>query len=394
MKNKSYLYAVVLLSFCLSACELDNYNAPDSQLFGSVIDEDTNAPIQQDLIEGSRIDKVEQGFDNPNIRQIRFHTGGTYEENNIFSGTYEVQALRGNFFPTFKEIIDINGRTEHHFRTRPYIRINDVELTFDELRGEVVAGFTLDQVATNPVASVHLIADANPNVSNSLRTLMSSQNVNAVVPPERTFQLKLSTENLVSGNDYYFRVAALISGIGEAKHNYSAPVKMHIDNSQVIPDLPIPGKVLDDCESLEGWLSNWTLSLDYEDMREGNASLKAENQTGPTLYRKNFDPFDTEVTRENGYLAFDLYISDVAQWGPGDSQFELTSSGLPDVQEVSWNLHTEFGLVSGWNRVELSLAKANPTVDLQAVNFIRFYHTNILGPVVFKIDHIRFYSKY
>lgn len=393
MKNKIIVYVNILLGLCLGSCELDNYNSPDAQFFGSVIDDDTNEPIQQDLIEGSRIDFVEIGFENPNTRQIRFHSDGMFCENNLFSGTYEVQALRGNFFATEKTTIDIKGKTEHHFRTLPYIRIRNVDVTFDEIKGKVSTTFMLDQVSGNAVASVHLIADRNPNVSNSMRSAMVSQAVNAVVGPERTFLLELSTENLVSGKDYYFRVAALISGIGEAKHNYSVPIRLAIDNSNVVPEPPTIGKVLDACESLDGWGSGgFTLSLDAFDKKEGNYSLKAEG-TGVVIFQKEFAPFDTEVTRENGVLAFDLYVSDPSLLGPGDNQFEITSSGAPDVNEVFWTVSEMGELNNGWNKVELSLSKAGNDVNIQAINFLRFYHTNIQGSVIFKLDNIRFYSK-
>ncbi|MDR1096948.1 MAG: DUF3823 domain-containing protein [Tannerella sp.] len=232
MKSKVTVYASLLLCLCLGSCELDNYDAPDAQFFGSIIDDETNELIQQDPIDGSRIDFVEMGFENPNTRQIHFHTDGTFRENNLFSGTYEVRALRGNFFATEKTTLDIQGKTEYHFRALPYIRIQNVDITFDEIRGIVTAVFTLDQVSGTPVSSVYLIADRNPNVSNILQSAAVSRTVNAVVSPERIFQLEMPTGNMVSGKDYYFRVSALIDGIGEAKHNYSVPVKLTIDNSK------------------------------------------------------------------------------------------------------------------------------------------------------------------
>ena len=228
MKSKINYIVGALLSFCLSACGLDNFDAPDAQFYGSVIDTDTNEPIQQDMLEGSRIDFVEQGFKNPNTRQIRFQTDGTFRENNLFSGKYEVQALRGNFFPTEKEMIEINGKTEHIFRTSPYIRIKNVNITFDAGKKEATAEFTLDQVSPNPVASIHLFADRSPGLSNTLWIATASKVLNEVVPADQNFKLTLSTEDLVSGKDYYFRVAALISGISQAKHNYSIPVKLSI----------------------------------------------------------------------------------------------------------------------------------------------------------------------
>ena len=389
--NKNYF--IVLLVLCMSACTLDNYKVPDAQFYGSVIDADTFEPIQQDMLDGARIDFVELGFTNPNTRQIRFHTDGTFHENNLFTGTYAIQALRGNFFPTEKDTIEINGAIEHFFVTRPYIRINNVEMTFDEIRGEVTAAFTLDVVAPNPVASVHLIADRNPNLSNTIRTAMVGYNVNAAVPKEQKIKVKMSTENMKSGMEYYFRAAALISGISGAKHNYSAPIKLLIDNSNVIPDLPIPGKVLDACESTDGWGSDGVVSLDTEDKKEGNACVKIEGPKGLIVFQKKFDtPFDTEVTRENGYLAFDLYISDVNLLPSGEQhQFELTSSGGPDVEEAAFYIK-DMNLFSGWNKVELNLKNAT-AVNLKAVNFIRFYHFGWTEHMILKIDNIRFYSK-
>ena len=396
---KLLLYPCILLMVCFNSCQIDNFKAPDAQFFGSVIDDETNQPIQQDIINGSRIDYIELGFENPNIRQIVFQTDGTFRENNLFSGTYEVQALRGNFIPSLIETIDIKGATEHHFRSLPYIRIHNVELTFDEIRGVVTSTFTLEQVSENPVESIQLIADRNPNVSNSFFEARASKDIGAVVNPDEKLKIELSTENLVSGKDYFFRVGALISGIAEAKHNYSETIRLHIDNSQVIPDAPIPGKVLDACESLTGWAvsAGGTLSLDDSDKKEGNYSIRITSGDGggTFVFQKAFEtPFDTEVTRANGYFAFDLYVSDVSLLS--QNQLELTSSGRPDVEEVSWNNFGGFVLDNGWNRVELSLAHAPADVNLNAINFMRFYdlqNLEIQGNIVIKIDHIRFYSK-
>ena len=399
MKNK--IITGVWLCFCLSACVMDNYDSPDAQFCGSVIDEDTNTPIQQDMIEGSRIDYVEQGFENPNIRQMRFQTDGTFHENNLFAGTYEIQALRGNFFATEKELIEIKGKTEHTFRTRPYIRIKDVDITFDEFEGEAIAQFTLDQVSGNPVRSVHLIADRNPNLSNTVRSAMVSEDVKAVVSPDRKFKLRLSTETFVSGKEYYFRVAALISDVAEAKHNYSEPVKLSINNSHIIP--PVPGKILDACDALTGWITSaaYAISRDDADKKQGIACIRSEKTAagGDVIFQKTFMLFNTEVTKENGYLAFDFYISDVSLVSAdAPHQFELTSGGRADVNEVNWSLTDMGNLQNGWNKVELSLANATD-VNLSAVNFLRFYHVgaaaaaDIPTGVVFKIDHIRFYSK-
>ncbi len=396
MKNKIFLSTCVLLMICLSSCDLDNYKAPDAQFFGSVIDSETNEPILQDLYNGSRIDFRELAYKNSNTRQIPFYSDGTFRENNLFSGIYEVQALRGNFFPSEILTMNINGATEYHFRTLPYIRIRDLDVSFDEIRGVVTSTFKLEQVATNPVASVALYADRSVHLSNNLFEMVTRGNVGSTVDPEQTFKLEMSTENLISGKDYYFKVGALISGIDEAKHNYSQAIRLPIDNSNVIPDIPIPGKVIEDCESLDGWITVLTaVSLDDSDKKEGNYSLKVEgNNPELFLVQKVFAPFDTEVTRENGYLAFDLYVNDVSLFG-SLQRIDLTSSDNGDFNAITWNL-PEIDLVNGWNKVELPLIKNNPdwnTCNLSAVSFFRFVDIGVKGDLVLKFDNIRFYSK-
>jgi len=404
---KSILYTVVLLSLFLSSCVLDNYDAPDAQFYGSVIDEDKNQPIQQDVWDGSRIDFVELGFANPNTRQIRFHSDGTFRENNLFSGSYQIQALRGNFFPTEKEIIDIKGKTEYIFRARPYIRIQDMELAFDEIDGIVTAVFTLDQVSENKVASVQLIADRNPNLSNSIWSARTSQTVNAVVSKNRKFQMRLSTENMESGKEYYFRAGALISDIGEAKHNYSAPVRLLIDNSKVIPDVVIPGNVLDACASLDGWFvsgGDYFMTLEPDGRRPGIPCISVQGTWGWEdvsyfLIQKNFAPFDAKVTKENGFLAFDLFVSDAERMANNRTQFQITSFGGPD-KNYFWMSGDEFAadqnLTDGWNKIEvdLSVAREHPDgCNLSAITYIRFLFVVGRGPFTAKISNIRFYTK-
>jgi hypothetical protein len=348
------------------------------------------------MYNGSRIDFRELAYENSNTRQIPFYSDGSFRENNLFSGIYEVQALRGNFFPSEILTMNINGATEYHFQTLPYIRIHDFDVSFDEIKGVVTGTFKLERVATNPVASVSLYADRSVHLSNNLYEMVARGNVGSMVDSEQIFKLEMSTENLVSGKDYYFKAGALISGIDEAKHNYSHAIRLPIDNSNVIPDIPIPGKVLDDCESLDGWISDYTtLSLDDSNKKEGNYSLHVEgNNPALFLVQKVFEPFDTEVTRENGYLAFDMFVNDVSLFG-FLQRVDLTSSDNGDFNAITWNL-PEIDLVNGWNKVELPLIKNNPdwnTCDLSAITFFRFVDIGVQGDLVLKFDNIRFYSK-
>ena len=221
------LYILVILGFLVSSCELDNYDGPDSKFYGSIIDTGTNEPIPQDLIQGSVIDYIELGFENPQIQQLRFKADGTFQNNLMFSGTYEIQPVRGNFLEVPLETIEISGDTEHNFMALPYIRVNDVTMELNADSSKVIATFKLEQLVPEPVKSLLLVADLNPSVGVGIRSATQGANVNAVVDPNEVFTIELKTKSLKKGEDYFFRVCALID-VPEAKYNFCTAIRLGI----------------------------------------------------------------------------------------------------------------------------------------------------------------------
>ena len=398
---KKYKY-YLLFALCLSlipSCALDNYAAPDSSLHGKIIDVDTQEPIPQDLILGSEIDFVEQGFENPNIQTFRFSADGSFRNDLMFKGKYVVHPKRGNFIDIPADTVIVDGNTEHIFEAKPYIRINNPSISFDNIRGEITATFKLD-ASNRKIDQVLLLADKNPNVGMAIRESTSRINLKRVVKSDEEFLLKMSSANLESGEDYYFRIAALIADVGQAKHNFSSIFPLSIDNTNVIPQ-EFKGKMFDDCESTDLWSSSFTLSLDG-DSKQGFYSLKAERgeNGGPIIFmKKRSSPFDatTEVDKKTGHFSFSFFISDVSKIdlsAPGE--IEITSSGGPDQKETRWEWKEKYigNLVNGWNEVVLPLKDAtyqNGECDLSRINFMRIFSLGITGPVTFKIDKITFY---
>jgi len=218
-------YIIIILALLLSACELDNYDAPDSQFYGTIMDIDTNEPIPQDLIQGSTIDYVELGFENPQIQQLRFKADGSFRNNLMFSGSYQVQAVRGNFFEVPVDTIEIGGNTEYTFNALPYIRIKDVTMVINADTSKVIATFKLEQVSGDPIKTLMLVADRNPSVGVGIRTSTQGANVGRVVDPTEVFTMELKTKNLDRGKDYFFRVCAQID-LPEAKFNFCPAVRL------------------------------------------------------------------------------------------------------------------------------------------------------------------------
>ena len=147
---------------------------------------------------------------------------------------------------------------------------------------------------------------------------------------------------------------------------------------------------IDHCDVSTGWSSSNGLSVNNIDHLEWGACLE---MTGSETneFKKSFSlPIQTDATRENGYLQFWYYVSDVSRFDT-KNQVEIGSGGKNDVDEFNWNIHSR--LKDGWNLLKLKFSEAgispsgaNP--DLGAINWIRIYHWKT-GEVTTRIDGIQ-----
>ncbi len=225
--KRNIIYLLLALATIVSSCELDNYAAPDAKFYGQIIDEETGEAIPQDLIEGSVIEYVELGYENPPRQQLRFKVDGSFRNNLMFSGEYAVQAVRGNFRPVESDTIEIKGETNYTFKSVPYIRIKDLNLELNSDSTKLTASFTLEQTGSEKVKSLIMVADKNPNIGIIIRTIATGKNLNKVVDPSTVYTLKLRLKKLTKGEQYFFRIGALID-VPEAKYNWSTAVRMGI----------------------------------------------------------------------------------------------------------------------------------------------------------------------
>lgn len=220
------------MGLVLGSCELDqldNYDGPDSTISGGIYDRETGELVEQDIINGMQIEYVEHGFDNPQTQYMVVKNDGTYRNDLMFSGTYTIQPVRGNFVPVEAQEIQVSGDTEQNFEVQPYIRVRNVEIEKQE--GKVVATFNLEQTVTNPVRRIGLFTHEQVNVGEPLNLVSSVVNVNAVTNDVTRYRLEINLEahtgQLQSGKEYYFRVGAQIDA-PEAKYNYAPAVRITI----------------------------------------------------------------------------------------------------------------------------------------------------------------------
>lgn len=225
----SLMAMIIATAGMLASCELDNYEGPTAELSGSIIDEETQELVQQDIIRGTVISITEHGYDPVSPQYIRTKPDGTYMDKLLFANMYTVQPERGNFLPVEPQDIMIEGKTTLDFMVVPYIRVKDA--TIVKSGSKIIATFKLQQNVDNNVSRIGLYAHPNPIVGEPIRTVATEMAINAVVDPNQVFTLEIdlaaNSSSLVAGNQYFFRVGALID-VGEAKFNYAPAVRLGI----------------------------------------------------------------------------------------------------------------------------------------------------------------------
>jgi hypothetical protein len=187
-----------------------------------------------------------------------------------------------------------------------------------------------------------------------------------------------------------------VTQTGSAAGNYWSIHEFNVYNTSGTPTptstptpTPVPGgATLDTCDSLTGWSSHNTLSLDTTNKQQGTGCLSETGAIEGQFWKSFSTAVNTGVTESAGYLEFEYYISDATKLGT-NSQIEISSSGAADVNEYSWSMPT--GLVNGWNHFKLKLSNAGKsgTPNLSAINWFRIYNF-VTASVTAKIDNIRF----
>lgn len=233
MDKIKYILSCALLAV-FTSCEVDNYEQPSAELYGTFTDAGTNEPLAQDLVNGTVIELIEHGWvkGQTNVTQTLVVKGdGSYKNSLIFPGKYLVRAVRGNFqdIPPV-DTVAINGSTKLDFKVTPYLRIKESSIV--RTGTKVTATFKIEQTTTQNVTRIGLYVHPNPNVGGPM-TLTSrvETTLNRLTTPTETFSITIdlaaNSTTLLPGQQYYFRIGAL-SSAGSAKHNYAPALRITI----------------------------------------------------------------------------------------------------------------------------------------------------------------------
>lgn len=245
-KTLYFLSLFTSLVLFATSCEIDNYPAPDAQVFGAIRDSVGGALVETDLNSGSQIGAYEQGYATPVLRNWVIKQSGEYRNNLVYSNTYNFVFQSGNFFPyTVTGEVIKPGANERDFLVVPYIRLKNVSITHDAVANKIRATFSIEGGKPSvKVAKVSLYAFTDIYVGEYVKKTLTAtvtdfptltlSGAAQTINPATVYSLNIDLANAANASifaihrNYYFRVGALgiQTGVGTIRPNYAPYVKI------------------------------------------------------------------------------------------------------------------------------------------------------------------------
>ena len=231
MKIFRKLSISVLILACLTSCELDNYEAPGSCIYGTIIDAETGEPIPLP-VEGSTgavISLMEVGTGATLAHSFYAKQDGTFRNSMIFDGKYTVTA-DGPFTCTDKYEINVDGEEKLDIYATPYSRI---EISVSQEGKSATVNYTVIPADDgNSVSRTYVMWNyrlqtdiQTGNYANMKTDMSGAVSGSHTFNFENEIQYNSNIEKIRSNKErIYLRVAAECAGM----INYSKPIEITV----------------------------------------------------------------------------------------------------------------------------------------------------------------------
>ena len=131
MKRLYYFLTVIACLSLMYSCEKDNYDAPDAEIQGRILDQN-GKPLQTEQgASNMRIEMEElswqHGDENISVTPtyLNVKQDGSFINSKIFQGEYKMTPVEGPFFPYDEggDTLTINGSVTKDFTVIPYLNV-------------------------------------------------------------------------------------------------------------------------------------------------------------------------------------------------------------------------------------------------------------------------------
>jgi hypothetical protein len=255
---KKILYLIPCMLLLMTSCEMfkiDNYEPYNASITGVFKDESTGQNVGQETIYNNLfggnitsrtsgfISAFELGWDYEKAQYWLVKYDGSYNNTQIFAGTYRLEAKENNFYPLIKDNITINkGANTLDWTVTPYVRIIDPNITFDASVNKFKATFKLqygDAGKANTIYRATLCCYPDQFVGIALNNCKNdpaaSASTGIVADGTTVNTLYIDPQNANNAAEFkysrthYFRIAVCAVGEGHntSRHyNYSPTVSI------------------------------------------------------------------------------------------------------------------------------------------------------------------------
>ena len=227
MVRKNIFYLLVIIAISTSCGEIDNYDAPNGDIYGKIIDEITNEGLQTESPNGFNIKLFEKGGMLNAPITFSGKPDGTYENAFIFQNEYKVLPTEGAFFSVDTAFVQVGGHTECNFSVMPYLAITNVSVTPGAGQVTVAYNIARNRVGDKIYERITLVSRVTTvnSVVYDFRKVTSLTGIadDAVLSTKYTDVIT----GLTSGKTYWVRVAARTNNALK-RYNYSIPFQVTI----------------------------------------------------------------------------------------------------------------------------------------------------------------------
>lgn len=220
MIRKDITWILSLIAVFHSCSKIDNYKAPDGNIYGKLVDNITKENIQTEQPNGYNVKLFEKGGKMNSPIVVPGKPDGTFENAFIFKNEYKVLPTEGAFFPVDTVMVQVGSRTEINFEVMPFLAVTNVSIT--PSAGKVTANYTISRSQTgDKIVERKTLVSKIPTVNNSVNDFRSQTDLTGKSDVDiLSAQYSDVVTGLNPGTKYYVRIAVRTNN-GLKKYNYS-----------------------------------------------------------------------------------------------------------------------------------------------------------------------------
>lgn len=217
--RRLYFIWVMIAILSGSCSKIDNYGAPDGNIFGVLTDRITHKPLQSQQPNGFTIQLFEEGKAGNVPILVPGKPDGTYENAFIFQSTYRIVATEGAFFPVDAQTISVGSRTEVNFEVMPFLAITDASAA--AVSGKITANYKIvREQADGKILERRLLISKIPTVNSVVFDFQKQTDLSAIDDEDILAGSYTDEIEGLAPGIYYARIAARTRNTLN-KYNYS-----------------------------------------------------------------------------------------------------------------------------------------------------------------------------